>query len=93
MLTKNSFGIISRHSSEQFAKSGIFAAYAAHGIIVFALDASASKIENGIILNQHFITINSQNINLDLISKSAYVWYNNHCLEKQANLYSNLFKF
>ena len=93
LLTKNSFGIISRHSSEQFAKSGIYAAFTAHGNIVIALQANSSKIKDGIIADKHFITMNSQNINLDLISKSAFAWYNNHSLEKQAISYSNLFKF
>ena len=87
LLSKNLFGIIAGHSSECFAKSGIFAAYAAHGIIVFALNANLSKIEDGLIVNQHFVTINSVNINYNFISQSIYEWYNNHNLKKQSIAY------
>jgi hypothetical protein len=93
LLKKNTFGIIGGHKSNQFAKSGIFAAYAAHGIIVFALDTNLTDMEDGLIANQHFITIDSLNINSNKISKSAFYWYNNHCLEKQAFSYTNLFNF
>jgi hypothetical protein len=91
LLSKNSFGIIAGHSSDFYAKSGIFAAYAAHGIIVFALKANLSKIEDGLIVNQHFVTINSVNINYDLISKNVYEWYNNHNLNKQCVVYSKIY--
>jgi hypothetical protein len=91
LLKKNSFGIIAGHSSDFFAKSGIFAAYAAHGNIVFALNVNLSKIEDGIIVNHHFVTINSVNINYNLISKTVYEWYNNHTLKKQSDVYSNIF--
>jgi len=91
LLNKNSFGIIAGHSSNFFAKSGIFAAYAAHGIIVFALNANLSKIEDGLIVNQHFVTINSVNINYNVISQIVYEWYNNHNLKKQTISYSNIF--
>jgi hypothetical protein len=91
LLSKNLFGIIAGHSSDFFAKSGIFAAYAAHGIIVFALNANLSKIEDGLIVNQHFLTINSVDINNNLISQSVYEWYNNHTLKKQSIEYSKIF--
>ena len=91
LLKKNLFGIIAGHSSDFFAKSGIFAAYAAHGNIVFALNANLSKIEDGIIVNHHFVTINSVDINYNLISKTIYEWYNHHNLKKQSDAYSDIF--
>lgn len=91
LLKINTFGLIAGHSSDFFAKSGIFAAYAAHGNIVFALNANLSKIEDGIIVNHHFVTINSADINYNLISKTIYEWYNNHNLKKQSDAYSDIF--
>jgi hypothetical protein len=91
LLSKNSFGIIAGHSSDFFAKSGVFSAYAAHGIVVFALNVNFSKIEDGLNVNHHFITINSVDINYNLISNTVYKWYNNHTLQKQCVAYSNIF--
>ena len=91
LLKKNSFGIILGLNSNHFAKSGVFASYTSHGIIVVVLDANLSKIEDGIIPNKHFISIDSKNINCDYISKSSYEWYQNHTLEKQCLKYFNIF--
>jgi len=93
LLKKNSFGIIAGHKSDQFAKSGVFAAYASHGIVVFALDPNFCKIEDGINLNKHFVTIYSQDINNEFISKSIYDWYSKHSLEKQCKSYAKIFNF
>ena len=72
-------------------KSGIFAAYASHGIIPITTDENDETNEDQLHLNNHFLTCGALAGNTDSMSdigEQVHAWYANHRLEVQAQKYA-----
>jgi hypothetical protein len=84
------------YNPDYLAKSTIFAAYCAHGLLPINAKGSASIID-GIESGRHYWVPNLQKN--DLIDESdiqaivdrSYSWYQDHCLSMQAKIFSKLF--
>ena len=92
ILSESYAGLMGAYGSEYFARSGIFAAFTSHSMLVIALDADVRKPKDSIIANQHFITADSSNADYDAVSNAGYEWYMQHSLQKQAQVYYEIFK-
>lgn len=78
--------------SEFLAKSTIFAAYCAHGMIPISTRAS-SNIIDGLEASKHYWVVDdySQQISLDVAQKiadHAHAWYQTHSLSIQAKIFA-----
>ncbi len=93
ILGQSYAGLIGSYGgTEYFAKSGVFAAYTAHAVLVVALEADSSKQEDGIIVNQILIAADFVEGNYNRISWSGYEWYMQHSLQKQWVVYKEIFE-
>ncbi len=74
------------------AKSGIFAAYCAHGLIPCMVSASRASIDHLELGKHYFSTSNSgRQLSLEIgqeIANNAYAWYQNHSLSAQAKMFA-----
>jgi hypothetical protein len=78
---------------EQLAKSTIFAAYCAHGL-VSVMTSSSQKIIDGLEGDKHYWVADGKSGNLcldtaQMIAQNAYFWYENHNLSKQAQVFAH----
>lgn len=74
-------------------KSGIFAAYASHGLAPVTIDENNGINEDLLRLNSHFLTCGALASNTDMVSgigERAQAWYAEHCLAVQAQKYVSL---
>ncbi|GBO56724.1 hypothetical protein APA_5059 [Pseudanabaena sp. lw0831] len=76
----------------QLAKSTIFAAYCAHGLIPYMVSGSAITINN-LEMGKHYLSTSNPSYKLSLkigqeIANNAYDWYQTHSLSKQAKIFS-----
>ena len=76
----------------QLAKSGIFAAYCAHGLIPYMVSGSAITINN-LEMGKHYLSTSNSGYELSLnigqeIADNAHDWYQTHSLAKQAKIFS-----
>jgi hypothetical protein len=78
----------------QLAKSTIFAAYCAHGLIPCMVSGSAITINN-LEMGKHYLSTSNPNSSYKLslkigqeIADNAYDWYQTHSLAKQAKIFS-----
>lgn len=72
-------------------KSGIFAAYASHGLVPITVDENDETNEDQLQLNNHFLTCGAIPRNVDSITaigEQIHAWYAEHCLEVQARKYA-----
>lgn len=72
-------------------KSGIFAAYASHGLVPITVDGNDKANEDQLELNNHFLTCGAVAENTDRISsigEQAHAWYAQHRLAVQAQKYA-----
>jgi predicted CopG family antitoxin len=83
-LTRSRFGLFN-YPIAYLSKSGIFASYCAHGLVPVAGHIDCAS-DDGIEFNKHFIDLNTNSSMSDLqyVSDQAYLWYQNHNLEKHA---------
>jgi hypothetical protein len=73
-------------------KSGIFAAYAAHGLAPITFPANRAVNEDGLKCGEHYLSANELNrCGTGKIGKSAHGWYQGHSIKKQAHCYATLF--
>ena len=75
-------------------KSGIFAAYAAHGLLPVTCADNTSKNQDGLLAGEHFLRV-SGSANLDgdhcaKISRQAFQSYRRHDLNQQAARYASI---
>jgi hypothetical protein len=76
----------------QLAKSTIFAAYCAHGLIPYMVSGSKITINN-LEMGKHYLSTSNPSYNFSLkigqeIANNAYNWYQTHNLSKQAKIFS-----
>jgi hypothetical protein len=89
ILSTSMFGFLC-YDPTRLAKSGIFAAYCAYGVVPINLTAQNIRTD-GLAVGDQYITpeyIYSHPANLDLlqkISKAAYLWYSGHSLPQHAS--------
>ncbi len=74
-------------------KSGVFAAYCAHGILPILTCYNPSE-ENGLCMNQHYLVLGSKLDSLSLnsyqiIANKAYEWYQDHTLKETAKKFNS----
>jgi hypothetical protein len=79
----------------ELGKSGIFAAYCAHGLVPILTNYNPSEAD-GLYMNQHYLALDSKLSNLDsglaelqMIAEKAYEWYQTHTLKKIAKTFSS----
>ncbi len=75
------------------AKSGVFAAYCSHGLVSILTQYNPSEAD-GLIMNQHYLTLNSCSEKTDLNELQAIVdrgfnWYQTHSLSRVSQLFFN----
>jgi hypothetical protein len=74
-------------------KSGIFAAYASHGLAPITIDENGGLNEDLLRLNSHFLTCGVLASDTDMASgvgERVRAWYAEHCLAVQAQKYASL---
>jgi len=90
ILSNSYAGLMGAYSSNYFAKSGVFAAFTAHAVLVIALETSIQE-QDGILANHHFITKETSELKFEAISKAGYDWYEQHSLQKHGEIYNTIF--
>lgn len=79
--------------SGELGKSGIFAAYCAHGLVPILTNYNPSEAD-GLYLNQHYLALDSKLDNLDLaklqmIADKSHEWYQTHTLKETTKTFSS----
>jgi hypothetical protein len=73
-------------------KSGVFAAYAAHGLVPVTYSANRARNEDGLTSGEHYLLANDLNGcdagSIGKIGTGAHRWYLAHCIEAQAGCYA-----
>jgi hypothetical protein len=87
-ILKHSIAGFLHYNTEVLAKSGVFAAYCAHGLLPITPKWGTSTVD-GIQAGKQYWAISSRSIHpsseeLQTIADTAYVWYQNHRLCRQA---------
>jgi hypothetical protein len=75
------------------AKSGIFAAYASHGLVPITADGNDKANEDQLELNNHFLTCGGapdKADNLSIVGERLHDWYAEHRLDVQARKYATI---
>jgi len=77
-------------------KSGIFAAYAAHGLVPVTYASNNTCSEDGLRPNEHFLTAASflchSEQQIERISQQVHEWYAGHTINMHAKYYSSIIK-
>jgi hypothetical protein len=99
ILLKSKAGILNYHP-EFLAKSGVYAAYSAYGLIPIVVSANTTQADgiDGLFAGEHYWSINSmgEDLNLDVgqtIAKNAYTWYQSHNLKTHAQTFATQLGF
>jgi hypothetical protein len=74
-------------------KSGIFAAYASHGLVPITVDENDETNEDQLQINNHFLTCGSLPRNTDGVStigEQVHAWYTKHRLAVQVEKYAEM---
>lgn len=91
-LSRAKFGFV-KHSASTLAKSGIFAAYCAHGTVSIVPDEFSGQVD-GLEDGVHVIspqTVDGAGVaGLDRCSIEAWMWYSHHRLSFHAGAYARL---
>jgi hypothetical protein len=73
-------------------KSGIFAAYAAHGLVPVTFDKNRIKNRDGLVFGKHFVSVNTLQMveagRFESGGKCARQWYDAHSLPRQAGVFA-----
>ena len=92
ILSESYVGLMGAYGAEYFARSGVFAAYTSHAMLVIALNVNISRKEDGLIVNKHFVTQDLSDEDFSLISRSGYEWYSQHNIKSQTEAYQKIFQ-
>lgn len=90
----NSLAGFLNYNSDYLAKSGIFAAYCAHGLFPVSSQASTFPID-GIEPGKHFWVSDDRKtglkdlVEMQVIADNAYTWYQTHSLSVQAKIFTS----
>ncbi len=96
ILLNSQIGFIN-YSPNSLAKSGVFAAYCAHGLLPVNTEQSTSPID-GIEPGKHYWFLNDQTavykigVELQAIADNAFAWYQTHNLSVHAKMFSTYLK-
>jgi len=87
-------GVLGSPPPTELAKSTIFAAYCAHGLVPCTIMPNPLSTD-GLIQGKHYWCINAEIDNLSLyngqkITNNAYTWYQQHSLSRQAKIFSQI---
>ncbi len=88
ILSESLAGFLS-YDPKRLGKSGIFAAYCAHGMVPINHTHGPSPVD-GLVVNQHYwcpIFAPSHPPDIETIADYALAWYRNHGLSKQAAVF------
>jgi hypothetical protein len=70
-------------------KSGIFAAYAAHGLVPVTFEGNKMENGDGLVLGEHFLSAagvsGMAGSRFDEVGRRVHQWYSAHTIESQAN--------
>jgi hypothetical protein len=93
ILTNSIAAFMNYPPPKELAKSGVFAAYCAHGL-VSVMTSSSQKIIDGLEGDKHYWVADGKSGNLcldtaQMIAQNAYFWYENHNLSKQAQVFAH----
>ena len=96
ILLDSVIGFLNFPPPTHLAKSTIFAAYCAHGLIPCMANTSIKTIDD-LQAGKHYWSANNTNRQLSLetgqeIANNAYTWYQTHSLPKQSQHFFNLLK-
>ena len=86
------------YPTDFLAKSTIFAAYCAYGLLPVSVDNPSNKSEDGIKAGKHYWTLDYRAKNWDLeregqaIADNAHAWYQTHTLSMQASVFASSLK-
>ena len=88
LLSDSVAGFISFPLPEYFAKSSVFAAYCASGLLT-AVGPTAERTVDGLVPGRHYWAYDRPHPKLDwpcalMIAENARNWYQDHCLARQA---------
>jgi hypothetical protein len=81
------------YPSPFLAKSGIFAAYASHGLVPVTVDENNRTNEDQLCPDIHFLTSSSLAKSIETVStvgEKVRDWYSNHCVAVQAQRYASI---
>lgn len=88
-LSSCKYGILTAYSPDYFSKSGIFAAYASHGLAVLSAPSKEDYFASldGLSEAIHFQKINKEDYQLpSFLSSNLNTWYEEHDLAKHVKL-------
>lgn len=88
-ILANSVAAFSDYNPDFLAKSTIFAAYCAHGLLPINVKGSKSVVD-GIEAGKHYWVPNSQVLEMQAIADHAYSWYQNHNLSTQVKTFAQI---
>jgi hypothetical protein len=88
VISSSYIGIIGRYNNIDFAKSGVFAAYASHGLLIICLN-KCHQVYDDLILGEHYLDIDTYHNKFNYLDlcKSVYKWYIAHSLNVQSEYY------
>lgn len=89
ILADSFIGLIGNYDNKDFAKSGVFAAFAANGILIINLNKSFSSFD-GLIVGQHYLDYDSNANDPSIICKLCYNWYLEHSLSEHVKMYTEI---
>ena len=92
ILAEARFGFVS-YPSSYLEKSGIYAAYAAHGVIPVLPERSMVENTLGVKAGRHFLNANSgekSELYFEEMSDQVYSWYQSHTVAKHAEVFAKL---
>jgi hypothetical protein len=89
LLSSCKYAILTTYSPDYFSKSGIFAAYASHGLAVLSAPSKENYFASmdGLSESIHFQKINKENYqHPSFLASNLYAWYGEHDLAKHVKL-------
>jgi hypothetical protein len=91
IMKKCRFGMLS-YPASLLTKSGVFAAYAAHGMVPLIINSEHLSSKSRLIPGVHFLSEYSGDENFELISKNLILWYDNFSLNKTAKVIAEMIR-
>jgi len=91
-LTGTRFGFLG-YPCTLLEKSGIFAAYAAHGVIPLLPGHSEADASFGMVEGEHYLSLANETLSKDALescSRAVFSWYQNHRSETHVTVFANL---
>jgi hypothetical protein len=91
VMKKCRFGILS-YPASLLTKSGVFAAYAAHGMVPVIINSGHHPSKDNLIPTAYYLSKDSGNEDFELISKNLKLWYDNYSVSKTAKVIFEMIK-